>query len=423
MAIRDIIGVISTDRKGKDKKPITAKEWEDAADEIDSAISNSDRPPEGGGVSMDLLGALSGTDGTPSDTNRFVTKSDASNTDSRAPLTHNHTASDITETVVITTDSRLSDARTPNSHTHAPGDTSGTAVITSDSRLSDARTPTTHNHDAAYEPINSNIQTHVTAAHAPSGAQVNADITKAEIEAKLTGALSSHTHAYEAENSNIQAHVTSSHAPAGAQVNADITKAEIEAKLTGALTSHTHAAYAPIDNPTLTGVPAAPTAATGTNTTQLATTAFVRAETLLSKCLTSNFTSSSVTAVSTNLTFAIAANEVFDVDVYGTCSKASSATGLKFAVGAPTGCTVAGFQLGGAATLAASLVPSLITAINTLGTALATGTGIQVAFELHFRVVNSSTAGSITIQCASVTSNTLTIYAGSKMNWARSTQV
>lgn len=45
-----------------------------------------------------------------------------------------------------------------------------------------------------YEPKNSNIQTHVTAAHAPSNAQANADITKAEIEAKLTGAISTHTH-------------------------------------------------------------------------------------------------------------------------------------------------------------------------------------------------------------------------------------
>ena len=37
--------------------------------------------------------------------------------------------------------------------------------------------------------------------------------------------------------------------------------------------------YAPLASPTLTGVPAAPTAALGTNTTQIATTAFVKAET------------------------------------------------------------------------------------------------------------------------------------------------
>lgn len=42
------------------------------------------------------------------------------------------------------------------------------------------------NYDAAY--------THSTSAHAPSNAQANADITKAEIEAKLTGDITSHTH-------------------------------------------------------------------------------------------------------------------------------------------------------------------------------------------------------------------------------------
>ena len=36
--------------------------------------------------------------------------------------------------------------------------------------------------------------THSQAAHAPSNAQANADITKAEIEAKLTGVISSHSH-------------------------------------------------------------------------------------------------------------------------------------------------------------------------------------------------------------------------------------
>jgi hypothetical protein len=51
-----------------------------------------------------------------------------------------------------------------------------------------------HNHDAAYEPKNANIQTHVAAAHAPSDAQKNSDITKAEIEAVLTGEIESHTH-------------------------------------------------------------------------------------------------------------------------------------------------------------------------------------------------------------------------------------
>jgi hypothetical protein len=79
-------------------------------------------------------------------------------------------------------------------------------VADNDSRLSDARTPTAHNQAISTvtnlqttldgkEAANANIQTHVTSAHAPSNAQKNSDITKAEIEAKLTGELTSHTHA------------------------------------------------------------------------------------------------------------------------------------------------------------------------------------------------------------------------------------
>jgi GNAT superfamily N-acetyltransferase len=55
--------------------------------------------------------------------------------------------------------------------------------------------PEVHDHDLAYEPKNANIQQHVAAAHAPSNAQKNSDITKAEIEAKLTGEIGTHTHA------------------------------------------------------------------------------------------------------------------------------------------------------------------------------------------------------------------------------------
>ena len=43
------------------------------------------------------------------------------------------------------------------------------------------------NYDAAYA--------HSQTTHAPSNAQKNSDITKAEIEAKLTGQITSHTHA------------------------------------------------------------------------------------------------------------------------------------------------------------------------------------------------------------------------------------
>jgi hypothetical protein len=51
-----------------------------------------------------------------------------------------------------------------------------------------------HNHAGTYEPADANIQSHIASAHAPSNAQKNSDITKAEIEAKLTGEITSHTH-------------------------------------------------------------------------------------------------------------------------------------------------------------------------------------------------------------------------------------
>ena len=59
----------------------------------------------------------------------------------------------------------------------------------------DGKSATSHTHTGVYEPANANIQAHVASAHAPSNAQANADITKAEIEAKLTGVISSHSHA------------------------------------------------------------------------------------------------------------------------------------------------------------------------------------------------------------------------------------
>lgn len=59
----------------------------------------------------------------------------------------------------------------------------------------DAKSATSHTHPGVYEPANANLQAHVVSAHAPADAQKNSDITKAEIEAKLTGAITSHTHA------------------------------------------------------------------------------------------------------------------------------------------------------------------------------------------------------------------------------------
>lgn len=54
-------------------------------------------------------------------------------------------------------------------------------------------------------------------------------------------------------NTNVAAntaHRNSAHAPSDAQKNSDITKAEIEAKLTGSISTHTHPTSAPVDHAT-----------------------------------------------------------------------------------------------------------------------------------------------------------------------------
>lgn len=133
--------------------------------------------------------------------------------------------------------------------------------------------------------------------------------------------------------------------------------------------------------------------------------------------LAADFTTSSTTAVSTNLTFAIGAYESYVVSVFGTASKATSTSGMKLAIAAPSGCTIKGLAQQGGGTLSTALTNSLITAINTLGSTFATGNGVEVGFRWEFRVINGATPGNITLQGATVTSNTATIYAGSSMIW------
>jgi len=135
--------------------------------------------------------------------------------------------------------------------------------------------------------------------------------------------------------------------------------------------------------------------------------------------LTSNFTTSSTSATNTNLSFAIGANESYYVTIEGSASKAFSSSGMKLAIAAPSGCTISGEAYLGGSSLSTAPTPSLITAINTLGSTFATGNGVRVTFRMTFQVTNSSTAGNITLQAATVSSNTATIFAGTRMSWIK----
>ena len=164
-----------------------------------------------------------------------------------------------TSNLVYTDDSRLSDDRTPTAHatSHesgggdelelAPSQVTGTAVVDNDSRLSDARTPTAH---ATSHESGGTDELELAPSQITGIAVVDSD-------SRLTDARTPTAHA-------------ASHTSGGTD---EITVAQSQVtNLTSDL-----ADKAPLASPTFTGTPAAPTAANGTSTTQVATTAFVDA--------------------------------------------------------------------------------------------------------------------------------------------------
>ena len=167
--------------------------------------------------------AAQGSAGAPGPANKYVTEADP---DIGAGGPHTHAQTEITGLVTDIS------GKAPSVHVHAPTDISGTAVVNSDARLSDARTPVAHTQ--AFSTITATPTT--LAGYGITDASQNTHNHDGIYSA--SGHL--HTGIYEPANVNIQGHVVSAHAPASAQANADITKAEIEAKLTGAITSHSH---------------------------------------------------------------------------------------------------------------------------------------------------------------------------------------
>jgi hypothetical protein len=145
---------------------------------------------------------------------------------------------------------------------------------------------------------------------------------------------------------------------------------------------------------------------------------YARANAVSSGYLSSDATTTNLTATNTNLTFPIAAGETWRIMIAGT-AKNSGTGGVKIAINAPTGATMRGILSGGAATMGSSPVTSALNAINTLSTTFATGNNVEVSFRFEGVVVNSSTGGNVTLQFAAGTSGTATIFNGTLLQWSR----
>jgi len=249
----------------------------------DTAVSNLvDSSPEALNTLNELAAAL-GDDANFATTvaSQIGAKADTTTLNSHTSATTSVHGITNTANLIYTSDSRLSDNRTPtdNSVTSAkivdgtivnadinataaidPSKISGTAVIDSDSRLTNSRTPTSHK-----------------SSHATGGSDV---LTPSDIGAAPDTGISPSaiigTAVVTADSRLSDSRTPTAHAASHASGQADaltLSQSQITDLTTDLSTK------APLASPTLTGTPAAPTAALGTNTIQIATTAFVKAET------------------------------------------------------------------------------------------------------------------------------------------------
>lgn len=123
--------------------------------------------------------------------------------------------------------------------------------------------------------------------------------------------------------------------------------------------------------------------------------------------LTSDFTTTLATNTDTGLSFAVAANEVWMIDIQLTLT--SPAAGTRIQITTPASATVEGWALLGAAT---SVINTRLTAINTLTTI--TTAAATTSVIVRVLVANSSNAGTIALGACSVTATqTTTILAKS----------
>lgn len=254
-----------------------------------------------------------------------------------APSAHSHAIGDLpvapsgtsnTTQVVRADDSRLSNARTPTAHTHPQSDVTNLttdlaakaalagatftgAVITAASaaggaglRLPHGAAPTSPTNGDVWTTtagllarINGATVTFSVTGHTHPQSDITNLTTDLAAKANLAGATFTGGIVTATPSTTVGALRIPHGAALSAPVNGDIwtTTAGLHARINGtsvtfSVTGHTHpqsdvtnlttdlAAKAPLASPALTGTPTAPTAAVGTNTTQIATTAFVRAE-------------------------------------------------------------------------------------------------------------------------------------------------
>lgn len=160
---------------------------------------------------------------------------------------------------------------------------------------------------------------------------------------------------------NVSGAVTATHTELNVLDGLTASQAELNfvAGVTSSIQTQLNA-KAPLASPTLTGVPAAPTAAVDTNTTQLATTAYVVGQGYLKSSTASSTYLTSATAASTYLTSATASSTYLtSATAASTYATIGSVSGIVSATTANVLSATAGATAGGVGTYAFMLWNSL----------------------------------------------------------------
>jgi hypothetical protein len=161
---------------------------------------------------------------------------------------------------------------------------------------------------------------------------------------------------------------------------------------------------APLASPALTGTPTAPTAAFGTSTTQLATTAFVAANTDVNGRLTATVTTTSNTLGTNALTglgFAIGANESWTVEWNLTVT--GSTAGMKFDVTGPASPTDLRVSVLGNTSAITAISAETITAFSTASAAYVLYATTSGQVRIVACINNGANAGTVQLRFGAAT--------------------
>jgi len=180
------------------------------------------------------------------------------------------------------------------------------------------------------------------------------------------------------------------------------------------------ASKADVASPTLTGTPLAPTAAFNTNTTQIATAAFVRAQTpTYARVTGSNFTTTGQTLVDiTGLSVALTTNAVYEIEAVLSVSTTAVTTGTQYGIQYSVAAGAIEAQVTGPLTSTASKTER-ISALNTATTAFLTTSAQTGGVTIKGIVTTGANAGNLTVRTLKVTSGTSTVFINSYLKVTR----